>query len=71
MRRKDSAGDSIGLDEGPYVLTVREAATALRLGLATTYNLIHEKELRSVRARRRILVTRQAVLDFLNGPVDD
>ena len=43
------------------VLTVREAAAYLRLGLNTTYEAIRRGELPAVRVGRRLLVPRAAL----------
>lgn len=49
------------------VLTVREAATMLRLGLNSTYEAIRRGELPALRVGRRLLVPRAALEDLLKG----
>jgi excisionase family DNA binding protein len=45
----------------PLVLTIREAATALRLGRGSVYELVRQGRIPSVRLGRRIVVPRAAL----------
>lgn len=54
-------------DEGQVVMIVPEVAVRVRLGLATTYRLVREGRIRSIRVGKRILVPSSAVREFLEG----
>lgn len=52
-------------DDLPVVLTVPEAADALRIGRNTAYNLVRCKKLRSVKAGRQLRIPKSALLEYL------
>ncbi len=53
----------------PLVMSVREVASLLGLGRNLVYAMIADGTLRSVKAgRRRILIPRQALTEFLADP---
>lgn len=52
-------------DDLPVVLTVPEAANALRIGRNTAYNLVRCKKLRSVKAGRQLRIPKSALLEYL------
>lgn len=54
------------LDELPDVLTVPEAAAALRIGCDAAYDAIKHGELYAVRVGRSLRVPKAAVVDMLN-----
>lgn len=47
------------------VLTVPEAAKLLRIGVGSCYELVRCGRLRSVKSRKRILIPRVAIFEFL------
>jgi excisionase family DNA binding protein len=51
----------------PDVLTVDETAGVLRLGRNTVYEAIREGRLPSIRIRRRILIPKSALRQWLDG----
>ena len=53
------------LDDLPLVLTVPEAAEALRIGRNTAYNLVRCKKLRSIRVGKQLRVPKVALLEYL------
>jgi excisionase family DNA binding protein len=53
------------LAEMPDVLLVREAAVVLRCSRGAVYAAAARGELRSVRIGRRVVIPRQALVDFL------
>ena len=53
--------------ELPLVLTVKDVAGVLGIGITTAYNLISSKTIKSFRVRRQIRVSRDALLEFMNG----
>ena len=56
------------------LMSVREAADALGLGLTKTWGLISEKRLEAVKVGRRTLVRRDSLLAFAkegSGPVGE
>lgn len=52
--------------ENQLLLTVEEAANTLRLGRTTTYNLVLDGRLRSVKIGRRRLVVREGLREFID-----
>ena len=54
------------IEELPLMLSVREAAKALRLGYHTVYDLVREGRLHSVTVGRRILIPKSAVEQFMS-----
>lgn len=58
-------GDKNVLEALPLVLTVLEAAEQLRIGTGCCYELARCGRLRSIKIGKRILVPRNAVLEFL------
>ena len=52
-------------DDLPLVLTVPEAAEALRIGRNTPYNLVRCIKLRSVRIGKQLRVPKAALLEYL------
>ena len=48
-------------------LTVRELAAVLGIGLGTTYSMIREGRIRTLKAGRRILIPASAVRELLDG----
>lgn len=52
-------------DDLPLVLTVPEAAEALRIGRNTAYNLVRCKKLRSIRVGKQLRVPKAALLEYL------
>lgn len=57
----------MNLDDLPDVLTVAEVREVLRLGEHTVYALIRTGRLRALRAGRRWIIPKDAVVDFLAG----
>jgi excisionase family DNA binding protein len=55
----------VALASLPEVLTVREAASILRVGRNQLYQAIGRGQLRSVRIGRSIRIPKQALLDLL------
>lgn len=51
----------------PLTLTVVEAATALRIGRSSAYNLVRSGRLRSIRCGKVIRIPREAIFEFLNS----
>ena len=49
----------------PLVLTVREFLSVMPVPRSTAYRLLKEKQIRSVRLGRHVLVPRDAVADLL------
>lgn len=47
------------------VLTVRELAQVLRVGLNTAYRIVREGSIQVVRVGRQYRIPRQAVLDYI------
>lgn len=62
--------DSPHTNTAPYLLTVPEAITALRLSRATIYNLIRSGELGSVKVGRSRRIPAQALTAFVAGLVE-
>lgn len=52
-------------DDLPMVLTVPEAAEALRIGRNTAYDLVRCEKLHSVRVGRQLRVPKSALLEYL------
>ncbi len=48
-------------------LTIEEAAEVLRVSRCTVLSLVEEKRLRKVTIGRRVIISIQAVDEFLNG----
>jgi excisionase family DNA binding protein len=48
-----------------YAYKVKDAAAAIGLGLTTTWGLVNSGVLKSVRVGRRVLVTTEAIREFL------
>lgn len=53
--------------ELPLVLTTKDVAEVLDISMTTVYQLISSGDLKSVRVRRQIRVSREAMMAFLNG----
>ena len=53
--------------ELPLVLTTKDVAEVLGVSMTTVYHLVNSGALKSVRVRRQIRITRDALLSFLNG----
>lgn len=51
--------------DGQLLLSVEEAADALRLGRTSTYELVRTKRIRSNKVGRRRLVVESSLLDFI------
>ena len=51
----------------PLVLTTRDVAEVLGISMTTVYHLVNSGALKSVRVRRQIRITRDALLSFLSG----
>ena len=51
----------------PLTLTVAEAATVLRIGRTSAYNLVRCGRLRSIRCGKIIRIPREAIFEFLNS----
>ena len=49
----------------PLVLSTKDVAEVLGVSMTTVYHLVNSGELKSVRVRRQIRVTRDALLDYL------
>jgi excisionase family DNA binding protein len=54
-------------DRAPLTLTVPETARLLNIGVNQCYAAVAKGELPSIKVGRRILVSRQKLLDLLNG----
>lgn len=54
-------------EELPLVLTTKDVAGVLGVSMTTVYHIIASGELKSVRVRHQIRVSRDALLSFLNG----
>lgn len=50
----------------PEILTVKETAYHLRVGLNSTYNLLRHGTLKSVRVGRQYRIPRQAILEYMH-----
>jgi len=55
------------LDELPDVCTVRQVADVLRVAENTVYDSIRRHELPAVRLGRRVLISKSALVRFLEG----
>jgi excisionase family DNA binding protein len=51
----------------PLTMTVEEAARALGIGKNQCYEAVRRGELPSISIGRRILISRQKLLDMING----
>jgi excisionase family DNA binding protein len=51
----------------PLTLTVVEAASVLRIGRTSAYNLVRCGRLRSIRCGKIIRIPREAIFEFLNS----
>lgn len=51
--------------DGRMAYKVKEVAAAIGLGLTTTWALVNSGDIRSVRVGKRVLVTTDAVREFL------
>lgn len=51
----------------PIVLTVMEAAAALRIGRSTAYCLVRCGKIRSIKVGRQVRVPKSALIEFLEG----
>lgn len=49
----------------PDVLTVRELALVLRVGLNTAYRMVREGTIRGVRVGRQYRIPKQAILEYI------
>ena len=56
---------AVRLDSLPDVMTVQEAAEALRVGRTCAYDAIRRGDLRSVRIGKFVRITKAALLEFL------
>ena len=54
------------LEELPMVLTVEDLMPILSIGRNTAYELIRSGQIRSVRAGRKIRVTKEAIAEYLS-----
>lgn len=50
------------------VMTVKQLAEALGIGVNKAYEIVNQDEIGSVRVGRRILVPKKCVIDYLNAP---
>lgn len=57
--------ETIPTHDPELLITVEEAANLLRLGRTTTYNLVLDGQLRSVKIGRRRLVVRVGLQEFI------
>ena len=55
------------LSELPVVLCVRDVQFVLGVSRKTVDALIHSGQLKSIRARKRILIPKAALLEYLSG----
>lgn len=55
------------ITELPLVLTTKDIAEVLGVSMTTVYHIIASGELKSIRVRHQIRVSRDALLSFLNG----
>ena len=51
----------------PLVLTTKDVAEVLGISMTTVYHLVNSGALKSVRVRRQIRITRDALLSFMSG----
>ena len=50
----------------PDVLTVEQVMLALSVGKNTVYDLLHSKQLNSIRVGKRFIIPKIFLLDFIN-----
>ena len=55
------------LDELPLALRVEELMPILGIGRNTAYELVHSRQIRSIKIGRQIRVPRDAVAEYLRG----
>jgi excisionase family DNA binding protein len=51
----------------PELLNVKDIQTILQIGRRQTYELVHSNVFHSVRVGRRIKISKQSFLEWLNG----
>ena len=51
----------------PDVLTVRQLANALGIGLNSAYSLVNNNEIASKKVGKRILVPKVCLIDYINS----
>lgn len=49
----------------PDILTIKETALHLRIGLNSAYRLVRRGDIKSVRVGRQHRIPRQAILDYM------
>ena len=54
-------------DDIPLILTVGEAGKLLHIGRNRMYEMVHEGHIQCIRNGKRILIPRNAVIDFLTS----
>jgi excisionase family DNA binding protein len=59
------------MDTLPHVLTVRQVSLLLGVAENTVYESIRRREIPSVRVGRRLLVSRDALMRWLDGVDED
>lgn len=59
--------EALTLANAPDLLNVREAAKLLRVSTATVYDAVKEGKLRGVKLRKRVLVPKTAIVEFMAG----
>ncbi|WP_227938418.1 helix-turn-helix domain-containing protein [Alkalihalobacillus deserti] len=55
------------LDELPVVLTVSDVKEVLGIGLSQAYDLVNSNQFHVTRVNRRILISKEVFLNWLNG----
>lgn len=53
--------------EYPDIVSVPEVMEMLHLSKNTVYELIHSNSIKTVKARKRFIITKQNVINFVNG----
>ena len=51
--------------EEPEVLTIKEAAKLLRIGVNKTYKIVHDGKLKSIQIGGKILIPKMRVIEFI------
>lgn len=57
------------IEELPLVLRVEDLMDILGIGRNSAYSLVHSGQLRVLRIGNQIRIPREALLDFISGPV--
>lgn len=52
----------------PLTLTVDEAGQLLRIGRNSMYHLVKDGQIQSIKIGRKILIPRNALINFLSAP---